>query len=100
MEEFKNRLAEALKVRGMLPADLSRKTGIHKGTLTKYLQGGFIPKQTRIGEIAEALNVSPSWLLGYNVPMEPETIQLDKLTEANQARLKAYYDALIDSQGG
>lgn len=99
MEEFKNRLEEALKVRGMLPVDLSRKTGINKGLISRYLKGEVLPKQSKIAEIAEALNVSPSWLLGYNVPMEPETIQLDKLTEANQARLKAYYDALIDSQG-
>ncbi|MBR2775479.1 MAG: helix-turn-helix transcriptional regulator [Selenomonadaceae bacterium] len=100
MEELKNRLAEALEIRGVLPVDLARKTGINKGLISRYLKGEVLPKQSKIAEIAEALNVSPSWLLGYNVPMEPETIQLDKLTEANQARLKAYYDALIDSQGG
>lgn len=100
MEEFKNRLSEALKVRGVLPADLSRKTGIHKGTLSKYLKGDYIPKQSKIAAIADALRVSPAWLLGYNVPMERQEIQLEKLTEENQARLTAYYRALIDTQGG
>lgn len=100
MNELKDRLAEALEVRGILPAELSRRTGVNKGTISKYLKGEYLPKQSKIATMADALEVSPAWLMGYNVPMEPRDIELDKLNKVNQARLKAYYDALIESQKG
>lgn len=100
MNELKDRLAEALEVRGILPAELSRRTGVNKGTISKYLKGEYLPKQSKIATMADALEVSPAWLMGYNVPMEPRDIELDKLNKVNQARLMAYYDALIDSQKG
>lgn len=102
MEEFKDRLKEALDLRQMMPVELARKSGINKGSISKYLKGGYLPKQNNIGAMAEALNVSPTWLMGYNVTMDgellPPEIQLDKLTEENRTRILAYYQALIDSQ--
>ena len=55
--------------------------------------------------MSDALHVSPSWLMGYDVPMdsvipEIETIDTSKLTETNLKRLEAYYQALLDSQDG
>lgn len=69
MVEFKERLQEALKVRNMTAADLSRQSGIDKGSLSNYLKGKFIPKQSKIDAMARALGVSPAWLLGYDVEM-------------------------------
>ena len=100
MELIKDRIAEALSVRDMLPIDLARRAGIDKGSISKYLKGDVLPKQSRIAAMANVLDVSPAWLMGYNVPMEKEDIDITKVNETNQARLKAYYDALIDSQNG
>ena len=100
MELIKDRIAEALRVRDMLPIDLARRAGIDKGSISKYLKGDVLPKQSRIAAMANVLNVSPAWLMGYNVPMERDEIDLNKLNDTNLARLKAYYDALIDSQNG
>jgi len=100
MELIKDRIAEALSVRDMLPIDLARRAGIDKGSISKYLKGDVLPKQSRIAAMATVLNVSPAWLMGYNVPMEKEEIDLNKLNDTNLVRLKAYYDALIDSQNG
>lgn len=106
MYKIKDRLKEALAVRNMRPIDLAIKSGINKGTISRYLKGEIIPKQSKIMELARALNVSPAWLLGYETPMEggaddieirPE-IDTSKLTNANLSRLLAYYQALIDSQ--
>ena len=88
-----------------MPIDLSRASGINKGSISKYLRGDVIPKQSAIGAMSEALHVSPSWLMGYDVPMEdiiPEIEKIDtsKLTETNMKRLEAYYQALLDSQDG
>lgn len=102
MESIKNRLAEALAVRNMTAAELSRRSGIDKGSISNYLKGKFIPKQNKIGSMAKALNVSPSWLMGYPVTIdgkEYEPIDVSMLSEINKAKLMAYYQALIDSQG-
>ena len=105
MEDIKERIKKALEIRNMMPVDLARKSGINKGSISKYLKGDVIPKQSAIGAMAEALNVLPSWLMGYDVPMEavtPEvaTIDINKLSEENVKRLEAYYQALVDSQDG
>ena len=103
MEDIRERIKKALEVRGMMPVDLARKSGINKGSISKYLKGDVIPKQSAIGAMAEALHVLPSWLMGYDVPMEavtPEatTVDISKLSKENKKRLEAYYQALIDSQ--
>lgn len=103
MVNTNERIKEALALRGMTAADLSRKTGIGKGLISRYLHGEVVPKQSKIAVIARALEVSPAWLLGYDVNMKGELLQpqieLYKLSADNQARLLAYYQALIDSQG-
>lgn len=105
MVDIRERIKEALDLRGMMPIDLSRASGINKGSISKYLRGDVIPKQSAIGAMSDALHVSPSWLMGYDVPMEDiipeiETIDTSKLTETNMKRLEAYYQALLDSQDG
>ena len=90
---IKDRLNKALQLRGMTAAELSRKTGINKSSLSRYLTGESIPRSLAIGKMAEALHVSPAWVLGYDVPMDDGTpyIHLDivKLNPANQALLDA-----------
>ena len=102
MEKIKDRIAEALRVKQMKPVDLARKSGINKGTISKYLKGDYLPKQNNIGAIAKALDVSPAWLMGYDLTMDGKeipTIEIERLSPENKARLLAYYQALIDSQG-
>ena len=66
------RLAEALSIRRMKQADLCNKTGIPKSAMSQYISGAFEPKQDRLTIIAQALDVDPVWLMGYDVPMERE----------------------------
>lgn len=63
------RIVIALKESGLSQADLVKKTGINKGALSSYISGRYIPKQTNIYKMANALNVSPAWLMGMDVPM-------------------------------
>ena len=99
---IKDRINTALKLRGMSAAELAKKSGIAKSSVSRYLTGENIPRSIAIGKIATALNVSPTWILGYNVTIDGKDIpdiDTDKLTEENKARLTAYYQALLDSQG-
>ena len=64
MVEIKDRLKEALYIRGMTAAELARQSGLDKGSISNYLKGKFIPKQNAIASMARALGVSPAWLMG------------------------------------
>lgn len=103
MEEIKTRIREALEARNMTASDLAKKSGVNKGAISRYLKGTVVPKQSAVGAMSKALGVSPAWLLGYEVNeagevLQPQ-VQIYKLNAENQARLLAYYQALIDSQG-
>ena len=41
-----------------------------KASLSQYVTGARLPKSDRIYVLSKALNVSPAWLMGYDVPME------------------------------
>lgn len=69
------RIATALTLRNMKQAELCEKTKIPKSAISQYISGAFEPKQDRIYLIANALNVSEAWLMGYDVPMEKQDRQ-------------------------
>ncbi len=70
IDELKNRLKIALNYAGMKPIELSEKTGIPKSSISQYMSGYAKPNTERIYLICKALNVSESWLMGFDVPME------------------------------
>lgn len=70
MATIAQRIKEGLAIRGMKQADLVYKTGIGKSSISTYISGDYEPKQRNIYKIAQALNVSEAWLMGYDVPME------------------------------
>ena len=87
------RLSQALAARGMKQTDLCNKTGIPKSAISQYISGAFEPKQDRLLLIAQALDVDPVWLMGYDVPMEREQkISPDKpeLTEGEKMLLDLF----------
>lgn len=67
--ELKDRLKEALEKRQMRAVDLTEVSGVPKSAVSFYLAGKSKPKADRLYKIAQALDVSETWLLGYNVPM-------------------------------
>lgn len=70
---FAERLTEALSIRNTTAAEISRKTGISDGLMSKYKKGYQEAKQQNLKLIADALNVNPVWLMGIDVPMEVYT---------------------------
>lgn len=81
--ELKDRLKEALDVRNMRAVDLTEKAGVPKSAVSFYLAGKSKPKADRLYQIAQALDVSETWLLGYDVPMlrTPEQKKNDDLAK-------------------
>ena len=92
MAAFKDRLNEALSMRNITAAELSRLSGIDEGTLSNYKKGKYEPKQRKLEAIAMALNVSIAWLMGNDVSMEREYNSLFplELTEQEKMLIIAY----------
>lgn len=96
MATFAERLVEALEIRRVSAAELSRKINVDEGTISNYKKGNYEPKQKRTQAIANALGVSINWLLGaddVSMDNEKQPIKSDKpISEAKQAYLNRIID--------
>ncbi|MDU2164768.1 MAG: helix-turn-helix transcriptional regulator [Veillonella sp.] len=72
-DQFIERLNSILQKRNLSQADLSKMTGIRSSSISDWLNGKYEPKQDKIAIIADALNVSPVWLIGYDEPSTNQT---------------------------
>lgn len=101
VESCGRRISKALAMRGMRQSELCKIAKIPKSSLSLYLSGAYEPKQDRIYSIAQVLNVSEAWLMGYDVPMEkkkevsPEQVQL---SEGEKALLELFKKVPEDQQ--
>ena len=75
ISRLQDRLAEALRVREIRAIRLSEETGVPKGAISYYLNGKSTPKPDRLRLICEVLNVSETWMLGYDVPMDISLVE-------------------------
>ena len=93
IDTFANRLSYALTIRNMKPIELAEATKIDKSKISSYMSGRYKAKTDGLKIIADVLNVSPIWLIGYDVPMErnfDKNIQgMDKKSE-NSAIVLVY----------
>ena len=63
--DFKTRLHIMLSQFGLTQKDLSQKCGIRQATINFYCTGKREPNIRYLCKIADTMQVSPSWLLGY-----------------------------------
>ena len=95
------RIATALAIRNMKQSELCELTKIPKSAISQYISGSFEPKQDRIYLIAQALDVSEAWLMGYDVPMDrgkknsPDKVEL---TEGERMVLELFRKIPEDRQ--
>lgn len=68
--DSQHRIAELLSYLDIKQTDFCKKTGLQKSALSNYLNGDRVPRQNQIAKIADAYNINPAWLMGYDVPME------------------------------
>lgn len=74
---FAQRLNEALLVRKVSAAELSRRTNIGQDALSRYRKGECTPKSIRVFDISKALGVNPTWLLGFSDDMLFQMSEID-----------------------
>lgn len=61
------RLNKAFKASGLSQSELCDKADINKGALSSYLSGRYFPKQIALKKLSSALNVSISYLTGFDI---------------------------------
>lgn len=77
------RLKEIMQERGLKQVDILRYakpyclkygTPLNRNDLSQYISGKIEPGQKKLMILAEALDVSPAWLMGLDVPKESSKI--------------------------
>mgnify|MGYP002527172924 CR=1 FL=1 len=58
------RIKQVMEEKGMTQLDLASKSGVSQSHISRYLNGKYEPKSFHAQKIAEALGVSPVWLMG------------------------------------
>lgn len=103
MPEFKERLDEAMHIRDISAAELSRISKVNEGAISQYRAGKYKASQRSLDKLARALNVSIPWLMGADVPMTDEptapslpspTITEDTVTFPVITSVAAHYDGV------
>ena len=96
-DKMKARLQIALDNAGKKPIDLSKALNIPKSAISQYLSGRS-KKMTseRLYIIAEYLDVSEAWLMGFDVPMERIKKDDTKNDIVERSEISESTKALID----
>lgn len=102
IESCAMRIRKALSIRNMTQSELCRRTKIATSAMSEYIKGLYDPKQDKIYIMAQALNVDPVWLMGFDVPMEKEDKKISPheptLTEGEKVMLELFRQIPEDQQ--
>lgn len=82
VSNFNERFKEAFGDRSL--TEFANSIGVSKQTISAYLNGKRKPKAIVSAEIAKKLNVSPAWLLGFDVPKELENDETAELSQSDK----------------
>jgi len=80
ISNFPTRFSELID--GMSMSEVGRQIGLSKQTVSAYASGDRNPKKPTINAIAAHFNVSPVWILGFDVDKhenKPANISIDEL---------------------
>ena len=89
-DTFRNRFIKAMEIRGMRQVDVAEKSGLDKAQISQYKNGKYEPMQDAQYKLAKALNVNVAWLMGHDVPMEVDIIELQKKASVCDLLEKCY----------
>ncbi len=70
MNEFATRLNSLMAEKGLRQVDIATRTGINKGRISRWMNGGNIPSGENLAKLANALGVSSDYLLSGVSPTE------------------------------
>lgn len=68
------RLQLALSNKKITAQELCNISGVSKASVSQYVNGSHKPSNISAQKMGNCLDVNPLWLMGFDVPMKPETI--------------------------
>ena len=77
MTTFRERLLEAIRMREISRAELSRRSGVSEALLSSYVKGSYKANQYTLVKLANTLNVPVAWLMGADVPLGNQALDGD-----------------------
>lgn len=69
VSDSQHRLVEMMEILGITQADIVKRTGVQKSSLSNYISGRRTPRQDQLSVIADPYGIDPAWLMGYDVDM-------------------------------
>ena len=68
--DFSEKLAIAMKTRGVTAKELAKRSGISESRISQYKRGVYKPKSDAMNCLAKALTVNPYWFEGTSDEMD------------------------------
>lgn len=105
MDITAQRINALRKEKGMTLEELGNRVGVGKSTVRKWETGDIANmKRDKIAKIAEALDTTPAYLLGWEKPSSTSQGSLDaeliykfsRLTEAQKKAVMGFLDAFLN----
>ena len=102
------RLKQLLKDRNIRQADILEKAKpycekynvrLGRNDLSQYVSGKVIPGQDKLTILGLALNVSETWLMGYDVPMERAAKKESELSNPTDNDIERYFRKTAEKRG-
>ena len=83
---FQDRMKEVMLNRNITQSELSKATGITQSSISDWMRGKYLPKQDKVDIIAKALDVTPSYLMGWNSPDEVDLTKIKGIMPLKKLR--------------
>ena len=108
MTLFGTRLLDAMHMKGVSAAELSRKSGISESNISRYLSGVSLPSLSSLLMLAKVLDVSSDWLSGREelegdfqfVYGDKELLRIyNLLSYDSQDKVLEYAEMLLSKEG-
>ena len=98
MKTTRDRIFELMNIYNINQSEFCRRTGLQKSAVSNYLNGDRTPRQDVLIKIADSFSVSPSWLMGYDVPMELIQPSEMQVSDVERQVIMAYRQADVYDQ--
>lgn len=85
--EFKDRISEFRKIRGMTQTELAKEIGVTTRSVQHYESGARLPRKETITRIAKVLGVSRNALYSDSEYSDPDTYKNRVINEKNAEKL-------------
>lgn len=83
---FAQRLSDLLYDKHLTARDFAARIGVSEGSMTQYKKGSYLPKGYILQDIADALNVTTDYLLGYELSQNDSGTAQPKQEQATKSQ--------------